>query len=763
MGALSVVRCALAVLLTVPTAAPAYQGVPALPRNACGSSSLPQSYGTNFPVPPDPYGHGFADQSALGWDGNYYPVFAYLSGAFFARGVNNRYTAGSTTYCGAMYSFGVYQYGLGTATPPAGSVQWTMDAGHLPALTTSFSRGTVSVTIRDFADKVTIGSSAFSVMYARVSVTNHGTAAVTVDPAPSGPNLAALTNPGNSVPAGGTVSHDYAVAVDNFGSGAALPTGTALTSAIPSLDTASAQMTSYWNGRLAAIPSLTLPNTSLPNTNGLANPGTVLVDAYQAAFVYSHVVQAGEAQFSGANNYAWMLNHDVPQILANRFALGDLTDAPNLLLTARASEATNFDEKGANWYWDGVWKTPWAWAAYLARSGDTAFVSQYFHDDASGTTGPFGPSLYTLVHELPGQLNPSGYLKTSFDNDSSGTWLFDDFAAVMGLAAYKYLATGIGNTAEAAWADTQMRSLANATATALAANESANHFAFLPCEVDKPMSANRCNTASDANWASANYIGQDAWDTYLMGGPLPGVLGDPAQTDGLYAMGFARLSGSLPFPTMGGYSGYSTANNTGYAEGALYGTAYRSLPITSYAWQLATTTGGPNAWWEANGSGPSSANPWAGSHAPPQFGACPYAWPMAGQTLGLLDSIAAEGLAATGSGGSFAFTRPLYVGRGIPDTWIAAGQTIAASNLTTTASATTRSTYGVSLAVTKPAAQRVVTVTLSGSLPGGAVLVQLPAFASIGVASVTGGTYSATTHTVTVTPGTTTVTITLTS
>ncbi|MFL6073149.1 MAG: RICIN domain-containing protein, partial [Mycobacteriales bacterium] len=513
---------------------PAFEGLPALPRNACGDSSLPQSFGTNFPTPADPNGHGFADQSAIGWEGNYYPVFAYLSGSFFARGVNSRYTAGGTTYCGAMYSFGVYQLGIGTSTPPAGSVRWSMDGGYLPALTTSFTRNNVAVSIKDFADRVTVNGSAFSVVYTRVAVTNQGSAAVTVDPAPSGPNLAALNNPGNGVPAGGTVNHDYAVAVDNFGSGAALPTGAALTSAIPTLDSAYSQMTSFWNGRLAVIPTLTLPNVTLPNTDNLADPGTAMANAYRAAFVYSHVVQVGKAQFSGANNYAWLLNHDVPQILANRFILGDTTDAQNLLLTARISEATNFDEKGANWYWDGVWKTPWAWAAYLARTGDTAFVSQFFHDDASGPS-QFGPSLFTLMLELPGQLNSRGYLRTSFDNDSSGTWLFDDFAAIMGLAAYKYLASRIGNTTEASFADTQMRNLATATANALAANESANHFAFLPCEVDKPMSANRCNTANDANWASANYIGQNAWDAFLMGGSLPGVLGDPAQTDGLYA------------------------------------------------------------------------------------------------------------------------------------------------------------------------------------------------------------------------------------
>ena len=54
-------------------------------------------------------------------------------------------------------------------------------------------------------------------------------------------------------------------------------------------------------------------------------------------------------------------------------------------------------------------------------------------------------------------------------------------------------------------------------------------------------------------------------------------------------------------------------------------------------------------------------------------------------------------------------------------------------------------------------------MTLSGTLPGGAVLIQLPVFLTTGVNSVTGGTYNATTHTVTATSGATTIAITLAS
>ena len=159
-----------------------------------------------------------------------------------------------------------------------------------------------------------------------------------------------------------------------------------------------------------------------------------------------------------------------------------------------------------------------------------------------------------------------------------------------------------------------------------------------------PVTGDRCNSPSDANWDGSNLWGQNVWDIMLQGGALNGVLGDPAQTDNLYETGFSRLAGTgVPYPSFGAYTGYSVALNTAYSQGALYGNAYRDLPITSYAWQIASTTGGPNAWWEANGSAPDPNNPWAGSHAAPEFGAIPYAWPMAGQTQTLLQSLVAPG------------------------------------------------------------------------------------------------------------------------
>ena len=748
------------------------QPMPALPVNICQNTALPRDYGTNFPTPGDPDGFGFANQTAIGWEGNYYAPFEYLSGSYFARGVPVTYQPGGKgqSYCGAMYSFGAYTYGLAAGTAPAaGSVQWSESDGYLPAMTTSFTRNDVAISITDFANEQSIGGTPTELVYTRVKVTNKGAAAVDVPSGQSGPNLVALNSAPDTVPPGKTAEHDFVAAVDTFSTTTPLPTVAALTPATGNAgaltyDAAFAHMASYWNQRLAATPTLSLPNVSLANTNNLKDPGTAIDNAYKAAFIYTRIVQVGDAPFSGANNYAYLLNHDLPGILANRFEEGDFTGAQSLLLNGRISEASNFNELGANWYWDGPWRTPVAWAAYLEGTNDTAFVSQYFHDDATAPS-QWGPSLFTLMHtDYLAQLNATtGYLKASNDNDSEGTWLFDDETALAGLAAYKYIATRIGNTAEAQWADGAYTSLLNAVNAGLAANEKANSFDFLPCEVNVPVTGDRCNSPSDANWAGSNLWGQNVWDIMLQGGGLNGVLGDPAQTDNLYQTGFSRLAGTgVPFPSFGAYTGYSVALNTAYSQGALYGNAYRDLPITSYAWQIASTTGGPNAWWEANGSAPDPDNPWAGSHAAPQFGAVPYVWPMAGQTQSLLQSLVAPGLeSTTAKNGSFNYQTVLYVGRGVPDAWITPGQAIAVSNLTTSYNENSgqRQTYGVRIATTSLAGSRVVTVSLSGHLPGNDVQVQLPVFADAGVRAVIGGSYDAATHTVTMRGSTVLVTL----
>ncbi len=526
-----------------------------------------------------------------------------------------------------------------------------------------------------------------------------------------------------------------------------------ITAEASTYDAAFAHMKSFWNGRLASTPTLSLPNVSLPNTNDLQDPGTAIDNAFKAAFVYTHIVQSGASPFSGANNYDWLLNHDLPGIMANRFMLGDFNDAQNMLLIGRISEVPTFNEFGANWYWDGVWRTPLAWAQYLESTNNVAFVKSHFDDDASGSS-PWGPSLFTMMHtDLLSQISSTtGYLKRSNDNDSGGTWVFDDLTALAGLQAYSYIAQRIGNTEEAQWAQKEYTSLLNATNAGLQQNETANGTNALPCEVNVPISQDRCGSAMDANWASQLLWGENQWTVMMQGGQLNGILGSASQADNMYQLGFARLVGTgVPFPSFGAYTGYSVALNTGYSADALFGNQFRDLPITSYAWQIATTTGGPNSWWEANGSAPDPNNPWQGSHAAPQFGADPYVWPMAGQTQTVLQSLVAQGLTnSVGADGTPRFQPVIYIGRGVPDAWITPGKTVSVDNLTSSFNETTgqRKTYGVDISTSKEGKASAVHVSVSGDVPAKNLEVQLPALADEGVQSVDGGKYNAATETV---------------
>src|SRR5262245_5677382 len=305
--------------LSSPLVGEPFETLPNLPQNACNNTNLPRSFGTNFPTPRDPFAFGFFNQSAIGWQGNWYPAFSYLSGSYFARGVPVTSTLGDTSYCGAMYSFSAFTFGLASGqAPPAQSIQRTMHAGYLPALRTSFTRNNVAISITNFANRVVIGGTPFVLAYTRVSVTNNGTAAVTVPPGGSGTNLVRLTAVNDSVAPGQTRNHDFVAAIDRFGATAAYPSTATLAASAPSYDVAHGQMAAFWNGRINATAQPSLPNVTLPNTN-LANPGTALLDAYKAGTAYHLMMQVGKAPFSGANNYAWLLNHDVPGELVARF------------------------------------------------------------------------------------------------------------------------------------------------------------------------------------------------------------------------------------------------------------------------------------------------------------------------------------------------------------------------------------------------------------------------------------------------------------
>ncbi len=676
------------------TAAPPYS---CAPNGPAGSQTV---YGT------------FGDASVLGWAGNSQGVVACLGGSFFVISGGQPGSGSATPVTGTTYGYGIYN---DTRTT------WANVDGYLPALVTTFQAGGAQVQITNFGDKVTISGHAYVAIYSRARITNPTGQPLSIDPQASAGLIPLNPGQGNTVPAHGSVNHDYVVAADRFG-GSYPWTSTAALAVAGGYDQHFAHMKAFWNGQLAKIAQI----TSLPDPT--------LADAYRTGFIYTQIIRSGDQLRTGANGYDTEFSHDVIGILANLFSQGYFTGAHALLNRARYVIGTQTQ------YDDGVWTYPWIWAIYLLKTGDLSFVKANFA--AEGPAGKTEPSIEDTAHLIAAdRTGPGGIMQETNDIDANGYWTIDNYEALTGLATYEWLARQVGNTSEAKWAAGQYASLLAATSKTLNATISANHLTYLPCSMTEPNTANRCANAEDANWAAPFLFGRWAWDGYLFGAKLSG----PGLNliDATYDYGFGRLRGKLPPNTFGGYPTqyYSTAYNAGYGEWGLASAQHRDQGILSYQFMIANGQSGPYSWWESQ-QFPNPGSPWAGTHPEAGNGSSPHAWGMANANLVLLASLAAQ--RADGS---------LIVGRGVPSDWLTHNQPISVANMPTT--------DGHHLGLTIRGAGPTVTLTLTGQAPAGPVLFQLPAFVH-NIAHASAGTVDESTGTVTLPPSVRSVTVTLT-
>ncbi len=612
--------------------------------------------------------------SEIGWEGNHQGVVTCLGGDFY---IQDTLIKNDAIGFGTNYGFGIYD---------GGPTTWTDADGYLPAQITSFHRDGAKVSITEFCDKVVLGGDAFVAVYSRVAVTNPTDHVIEADPAPS-PGLVPLDAPPDAVDPHTSVVHDYVIASDRFGATYPWPSAAALAGA-GTFDQHFAHMANFWNDQLAAIVGISVPDRSLD-------------DAYRSGFIYTQIARSGDDLDDGVNGYEAEFNHDVIGILSNLFDQGYFTDANALLLEARNA----MEAPGEGFYNDGVWTYSVPWAIYLMKTGDLAFVKQNF--DSEGPLGSAQPSIEDTAHAIAsGRTSPTGIMAATNDIDTQGYWTTDDYSALIGLAAYRYLAQRVGNTSEAAWATAQYASLLFATNKALDATIARYHLDYVPCSIFRPNTANRCKDPKDANWMSP--LGAWAWDASLFGETVNG----PAVTmiDATYDYGFARLKGKLPPDTFGGFPGdyYSTGYNAGYGTAGLASQHHRDQGILSYQFMIANSQSGPYSWWESS-SAPSTQTPWLGRHPTTGQGASPHAWGMSQANGVLLAS-----LVAVRTDGA------LVVGRGIPSRWLGNDRPISVTNFQTT--------DGRRLSLRLSSKGRSVSLTLRGQPPSGPVLFQLPQF-----------------------------------
>ncbi len=660
----------------------------AAPRTTGGGPT--RAYECTFNVGTSAWTGADGTASEIGWEGNHQGVVTCLGGTFHVQNGVDR-----------NFGFGIY-----TGTPTT----WTDADGYLPAQVTTFRHSGATVSITEFADKLVLGGDPFVAVYSRVAVRNSTDHVVMANPNASS-GLVPLNAEPNSVKAHASVTHDYVVAVDRFGKNYAWPSSQSLATA-GSFDQHFAHMRTFWNQQLAGIAGISVPDPSL-------------VDAYRTGFIYTQIARSGNALNTGVNGYESEFDHDVVGILANLFTQGYFSDAHGLLLEARNVIGAQAE------YQDGVWTYAWPWAIYLMKTGDLAFVKKNF---ASPGPGFEQPSIKDTAHQIASdRTGPSGIMGSTDDIDTVGYWTTDDYEALLGLAAYRYLAQRVGDGSEVTWATQQYDSLLSATNQTLDTTISRNGLDYLPCSILEPNTANRCANPEDANWTSPFGFGAWAWNGSLFGATLngPGV----SLIDPTYAYGFQRLAGMLPPDTFGGFPGdyYSTGYNAGMGSAGLASIAYRDQGILSYEFMIENSQSGPYSWWESS-SAPSASTPWIGNHPTAGQGSSPHAWGMSQANKVLLDSLVAQS-----SDGN------LIVGRGIPAKWLGHGASISVTNFPTT--------NGGRLNVRISSNGQSVSLTLSGQSPSGQVLFELPSFTN-DIAGTTSGVINQATGTVTLAPHT---------
>jgi hypothetical protein len=657
------------------------------------------AYRCTFNVDTDAFTGADGTASAIGWLGDHNSVITCLGGTFVIQ----------DGPAGLFQDYGFGIYGGQRMT-------WTDADGYLPAQTTRFTiDGGVTVSITEFADRVVLGGAPFVAIYSRVRIVNPTSRTVAADPLAS-PALVPLNGAPNTVLPHHAVDHDYVVVSDRFGSAAVWPSNKALVAAggfAAHFD----HMRAFWNAQLAGIAQINVPERSL-------------VDAYKSGFITTQLTRSGDDLDTGVNGYQSEFSHDVVGILTNLFTQGSYGDAHALLTEAR----TVVGAPGQ--YVDGLWTYPVPWAVYLLKTGDKAFVEQNF---ATGGGSASEPSIEEAAHAIAAdRTGPMGTMEATDDIDTQGYWTDDDFEALLGFAAYRSIATALGDTSEAAWASAQYDSLLSATNSVLEETISQNHLDYLPCSLLQPNTANRCTNPKDANWTSP--IGNWAWEASLLGAQVSG----PGLTmiDATYSYGFDRLRGLLPPGTTGGFPGdyYSSAYNAAQGAAGLASANHRVQGIVNFDFMIANGQSGPWSWWESS-SAPDPQSPWVGRHPSTGQGSSPHAWGIAGADKVLLDS-----LVAVQSNGS------LVVGRGVPTAWLDRGQPISASNFPTTAA------HRISVSISS--SDRSVSLTLRGGAPAGPVLFQLPSFVR-NIASASSGTVNEATGTVTVARAVHSVTVTL--
>ena len=598
--------------------------------------------------------------SVFGWEDDLNGVIAYRDGSYDLRAEKD-----------VRISFGIYNN--------PSTLKWYLEDEYLPMLTTEFERDNCTVKIQNFGNKVAVKGNDYVVAYSRVSIHNHGTSSVVMDPGASS-ELIRLSGADLVVRAGETVNHDFMIVSDRFGNkNAPWPDEASLRAAAPDFDTAHTEMVTYWNNRLKEVSRF----TEMPE-EGMAK----ILDA---TFIQFCIINDDGLYAVGENGYdgggSW--KGDQMEMTVYNLEHGNL----------HAIKENMIDSQWYQWNEEAVWwKAGWQWASYLAKTGDIDFIRDRYinvngnvKDDLTDFENE--GSRYGKEITLPLSLKfiqscrdpETGTMKES-NIDTMGYWIMGEWNSLIGLAGNKYICDYLyenDTKADAAlkaqyqaWSKECQEMYDDLYLSGLKMLKSTMDeydLTYIPSAIDQSNEQNRMQTPWDGNWANHFFCGRWMWEASLFGADQEDVVDNGVTypspvnyVDNSFDYGLGRLVGTLPPYAAGGFPGYGCAYNAAYGSGALRGDTSRSYAIYAMKF-LMENQNAPAGWWETV-LYPGAINWEPGVHPIGGVGSCPHTWGNTSSRYAVATSFATQKMMANPS------EDDLILGRGTPREWMLEGK-----------------------------------------------------------------------------------------
>ncbi len=497
-----------------------------------------------------------------------------------------------------------------------------------------------------------------------------------------------------------------------------------------SFDDNYARMAEHYNGRIAALAHpVTLP------VPGLAN----MYKSIQI-LVWECMVKCGddyEIRPGGKTPTPWVYSydrtfpHDIPNYADEFMREGDYDVAKNMLKSSyyKALNATHWDVN----YLDTIGKYMLPYAEYMGATGDLAYFTPAIREELKTAA--------RNIHKCRVFDDPSHYglMKKSmdFENWESDYLLCDNWGALHGLQAYKYLCDKWGDEAESQWAANEIKDL----------NECVNKALDQTCarrKTDYYLGAfddSTLKSYADSYYSWVPYSGALStfpWGAYLKGFELGGTWEEKFDASIRYALE-ERDKRGIPPGSWGAWWGqvtYGTTYNASAGLQCLFSEKYRTEIIKNLEFLLNNQCA-PFQWSEAfenKGKGQ-----WVGMYTPQVSYGNYESWGANFSKQALLQACISVKTDGT-----------VIIGRGIPNHWLKPGDTIEWANVNV------NDKRKISFRISSTGSE--VKLLVWGDEPKGNVRLNLPAFKN-NIASADSGTVDNAKGVVTLTPSETSVTV----